>query len=54
VGDQAPRKDDGTDFGCIVIQSNGVIALEIKGCCIRLVNSCNTELISGKELVRVS
>ncbi len=34
VGVLAPRRnDDGTDFGCILIQSNGVIAqLEIKGC----------------------
>jgi hypothetical protein len=30
VGDQAPRKDDGTDFGCAWIQSNGLIALESK------------------------
>ena len=47
VGDQAPRKDDGTDFGCALIQSNGKIVLEIKGCCIRLVNSCDTMLIWG-------
>ncbi len=47
VGDHAPRKDDGTDFGCIPIQSNGLIALEIKCCCIRLVKSCNTMLIFG-------
>ncbi len=32
VGDQAPRKDDGTDFGCVSIQSYGLIALEIKCC----------------------
>jgi hypothetical protein len=30
VGDQAPRKNDGTDFGCAWIQSNGLIALEVK------------------------
>ena len=30
VGVLTPRKDDGTDFGCIWIQSNGMIALEIK------------------------
>ncbi len=30
VGDQAPRKDDGTDFGYILIQSKGLIALELK------------------------
>jgi hypothetical protein len=41
----APRKDDGTDFGCIWIQSNGLIALEIKCYCMRLVNSCSTVLI---------
>jgi hypothetical protein len=29
VGDQAPRKDDGTDFGFILIQSNGVIVISI-------------------------
>jgi hypothetical protein len=34
----APRKDDGTDFGCVWTQSNGLIALEIKCCCIRLEN----------------
>ncbi len=43
----APRKDDGTDFGCVWIQSNGLIALEIKCCCMRLVNSCSTVLIFG-------
>ncbi len=32
VGDQALRKDDGTDFGCILIQSYSLIALEIKCC----------------------
>jgi hypothetical protein len=32
----APRKDDGTDFGCVWIQSNGIMAyFEMKGCCIR-------------------
>jgi hypothetical protein len=41
----APRKDDGTDFGCVWIQSNGQIALEIKCYCMRLVNSCSTMLI---------
>ncbi len=29
-GDQAPRKDDGTDFGCAWIHSNNLIALETK------------------------
>jgi hypothetical protein len=53
VGDQGPRKDDGTDFGCIWIQSNGLIALEIKCSCMRLVNSYNTIFIFG-ELVRGS
>ncbi len=43
----APRKDDGTDFGCVGIQSNGLIALEIKCYCIRFVNSCSTVLIFG-------
>ncbi len=43
----APRKDDGTDFGCALIQSNGLIALEIKCYCMRLVNSCSTTLIIG-------
>ncbi len=43
----APRKDDGTDFECIWIQSNGLIALEIKCYCMRLVNSCSTVLIFG-------
>ncbi len=47
VGVLAPRKDDGTDFGCIWIQSNGLIALEIKCYCMRLVNSCSTVLIFG-------
>jgi hypothetical protein len=29
-----PREIDGADFGCIWIQSNGVMAhVEIKGCC---------------------
>ncbi len=42
-----PRKDDGTDFGCVWIQSNGLIALEIKCYCMRLVNSCSTVLIFG-------
>ncbi len=41
----APRKDDGTDFGCIWIQLNGLIALEIKSYCMRLVNSSSTVLI---------
>ncbi len=41
----APRNDDGTDFGCVWIQSNGLIALEIKCYCMRLVNSCSTMLI---------
>jgi hypothetical protein len=45
VGVLAPRKDDGTDFGCVWIQSNGLIVLEIKWCCMRLVNSCTTVLI---------
>ncbi len=43
----APRKDDGTDFGCVWIQSNGLTALEIKCYCMRLVNSCSTVLIFG-------
>ncbi len=43
----APRKDDGTDFGCVWIQSNGLIALEIKCFCMRLVNSCSTVLLFG-------
>ncbi len=47
VGDQAPRKDDGTDFGCAWIQSNGLIGLEIKCYCRRFVNSCGTMLILG-------
>jgi hypothetical protein len=47
VGDQAPRKDDGTDFGCTWIQSNGIIALEIKCFRRRFVNSCGTVLIFG-------
>ncbi len=38
----APRKDDGTDFGCAWIQSNGLIALEIKCYLRRHVNSCST------------
>ncbi len=42
-----PRKDDGTDFGCAWIQSNCLIALEIKCYCMRLVNSCSTMLIFG-------
>ncbi len=59
VGDQAPRKDDGTDFGCAWIQSNGLIALEIKCNCRGLVNSCSTsEPMQYRayfwELVRVS
>jgi hypothetical protein len=58
VGDQAPRKDDGTDFGCASIQSNGLIALEIKCYCRGLVNSCSTsETMQYRadfwELVRV-
>ncbi len=44
---QAPRKDDGTDFGCAWIQSNGIVALEIKCYCRRFVNSCGTVLIFG-------
>jgi hypothetical protein len=47
VGDQAPRKDYGTDFGCTWIQSNGIIALEIKCYRRRFVNSCGTVLIFG-------
>jgi hypothetical protein len=47
VGNQAPRKDDGTDFGCAWIQSNGLIASEIKCYCRRFVNSCGTMLIFG-------
>ncbi len=47
VGDQAPRKYDGTDFGCAWIESNGLIALEIKCYCRRFVNSCGTVLIFG-------
>jgi hypothetical protein len=43
----APRKDDGTDFGCIWIQSNGLIAIEIKCYCMRLVSSCSIVLIFG-------
>ncbi len=59
VGDQAPRKDDGTDFGCTLIQSNGLIALEIKCHCRGLVNSCSTsETMQYRayfwKLVRVS
>jgi hypothetical protein len=42
VRDQAPRKDDGTDFGCAWIQSNGLIALEIKCYCRGPVNLCST------------
>jgi hypothetical protein len=52
VGDHAPRKYDGTNFGCAWIQSNGLIALEIRCYCRRFVNSCGTVLIF--ELVRVS
>jgi hypothetical protein len=44
VGVMAPRKDDGTDFGCVLLQSHGVKGLEIKACCIKLVNSCDTML----------
>ncbi len=47
VGDQAPRKDDGTDFGWAWIQSNGIIALKIKCYHRRFVNSCGTVLIFG-------
>ncbi len=47
VGDQTPRKGDGTDFGCIQFQSNGLIALESKCYCRRIVNSCSTVLIFG-------
>ncbi len=47
VGDQAPRKDDGTDFECAWMQSNGIIALEIKCYCRRFVNSCGTVLFWG-------
>ena len=47
VGDQAPRKDYGTDFGCVSIQSNGIVALEIKCYCRRFVDSCGTVLIFG-------
>ena len=47
VGDQTPRKDDGTDFGCAWIQSNGLIALEIKCYRRRFVNSCGTVIIFG-------
>jgi hypothetical protein len=47
VGVLAPRKDDGTDFGCARIHSNGLVALEIKCYCRRLVNSCGTVLIFG-------
>ena len=47
VGNYAPRKDDGTNFGCIQIQSNGLLALEIKCCCMRFANSCSTVLIFG-------
>ncbi len=47
VGDQAQRKDDGTDFGCAWIQSSGLIALEIKCYRRRFVNSCSTVLIFG-------
>ncbi len=43
----ASRKDDDTDFGCIWIQSNGLIALEIECCCMRFVNSCSIMLIFG-------
>ena len=55
----APKKDDGTDFGCTWIQSNGLIALELKCYCRRLVNSCSTsELMQYRayfwELVRFS
>jgi hypothetical protein len=41
----APRKNDDTDFGCVWIQYNGLIALEIKCCCMRYVNSCSNVLI---------
>ncbi len=59
VGDQALRKDDGTDFGCALIQSNGLIALEIKCYCRGPVNSCSTsETMQYRayfwDLVRVS
>ncbi len=47
VGDQAPKRDYGTDFGCAWIQSNCLIALEIKCYCRRFVNSCSTVLIFG-------
>ncbi len=47
VGVLAPRKDDDTDFGCAWIQSNGLIALEIKCYCRRSVNSCGTGLFLG-------
>jgi hypothetical protein len=47
VGDQALRKDDGIDFGCAWIQSNGIIVLEIKCYCRRFVNSCGTVLVWG-------
>ncbi len=47
VGDQAPRKGDGTDFGCTWIQSNGLVALEIRCYCMGHVNSCSTVLIFG-------
>jgi hypothetical protein len=47
AGDQAPRKDDGTDFGCTWIQSYGLVALEIMCYCRRSVNSCGTVLIFG-------
>jgi hypothetical protein len=36
----APRKDDGTDFGCIWIQSNGLIAY----CCFPKITKEHTVL----------
>jgi hypothetical protein len=40
VGDHAPKKDYGPDFGYVLIQSNGLITLDIRCCCVRLVISC--------------
>ncbi len=45
------KGNDGADFGCIWIQSNGVIAhVEIKGCCKgEVFKLCSTVLILGVE-----
>jgi hypothetical protein len=46
-GSTGLKKQWCADFGCIWIQSNGLIALEIKCCCIGFVNSCSIVLIFG-------